>query len=174
MNADATPATSRRATKTAPGQGEAYWFYGDLAILRSPDGAFPVIIEHHLGPGARAPLHVHVDVDDSFFVVTGEVAVRAGDDAFVASAGDYVSLPKGVPHTLAALGDGETVLLQTHDDVSFQNFIRAVGVPGERPKPDLAAMDFEAMNRIAGETGQPVLGPPMSDEEIDAIVRASG
>jgi hypothetical protein len=46
--------TDRRAAKTATGEGEAYWFYGDKVILRSPEGALPVIIEHHVGPGAAA------------------------------------------------------------------------------------------------------------------------
>jgi hypothetical protein len=31
-------------------------------------------------------------------------------------------------------------------------------------------MDFDAMNGIAGETGQPVVGPPMSLEEAEAIL----
>jgi len=163
-----TPAT-RRAAKTAPGDGEAYWFYGDLAIVRSPEGALPVIIEHHIGPGASAPLHVHTAVDDSFYLVSGELAVRCADQTFVARAGDYVSLPKGVPHTLRVISTDEAVLLQTHDGPDFLHFIRAVGVPASQPRPDLAALNFEAMNTVAGQTGQPVLGPPMTAEEADTI-----
>jgi predicted enzyme related to lactoylglutathione lyase len=45
-------ATGRRAARTADGEGEAWWFYGDRAVLRSPAGVVPVIIEHHVGPGA--------------------------------------------------------------------------------------------------------------------------
>lgn len=163
----------RRAAKTGPGQGDAYWFYGDLAIVRSPEGALPAIIEHHVGPGARAPLHVHTDVDDSFYLISGELVLRCGDDTFVARAGDYVSLPKGVPHSLGNSGTEEAVLLQTHDGPSFLNFIRAIGVPATQPRPDPATMDIGAMNQIAGETGQPVLGPPMSDEEAAAIREAA-
>jgi hypothetical protein len=47
-------ATGRRAARTADGEGESWWFYGDRAILRSPEGALPIIIEHHVGPGAAA------------------------------------------------------------------------------------------------------------------------
>jgi mannose-6-phosphate isomerase-like protein (cupin superfamily) len=160
----------RRAARTADGEGEAWWFYGDRVVLRSPEGAFPVIIEHHLGPGAAAPLHVHHDVDDSFYLLRGQLAVRCGDDTFVADAGDYVSLPKGIPHTLSNVGAGEAVLLQTHDAASFLTFIRRVGIPGARPRPDLASLDYQAMNNVAGETGHPVLGPPMSEEEARAII----
>jgi mannose-6-phosphate isomerase-like protein (cupin superfamily) len=163
-------ATNRRSTRTADGEGEAYWFYGDKAVLRSPEGALPIIIEHHVGPGAAAPLHVHHDVDDSFYLLSGQLAMRCGDDTFVANAGDYVSLPKGVPHALSNVGDEEAVLLQTHDADSFLTFIRRVGIPCDHRPPDPASLDYAAMNKVAGETGQPVLGPPMSEEETRAII----
>jgi mannose-6-phosphate isomerase-like protein (cupin superfamily) len=161
---------SRRAARTALREGDAYWFYGDLVVVRSPEGADPIIIEHHVGPGGAAPLHIHVDLDDSFYVASGELAVRCGDDTFVARAGDYVSLPEGIPHTLRVVSDQEAVLLQTHAAASFLNFIKAVGIPATDPRPDMAMLDFAAMNRVAGETGQPVVGPPMSAEEATAIV----
>ncbi len=110
-----TSTTGRSAAKTADGEGESYWFYGDKAIVRSPEGALPIIIEHHVGAGAAAPLHVHHDVDDSFYLLSGQLALRCGDDTFVANAGDYVSVPKGVPHALSNVGDEDAVLLQTHD-----------------------------------------------------------
>ncbi len=96
--------------------------------------------------------------------------MRCGDDTFVARAGDHVSLPEGIPHTLRVVSDEEAVLLQTHAAGSFLNFMKAVGVPATEPRPDMATLDFAAMNRIAGETGQPVVGPPMSAEEATAIV----
>jgi len=162
--------TSRRAARTADVEGEAYWFYGDRAVVRSPEGALPIIIEHHVGSGAAAPLHVHHDVDDSFYLLRGQLAMRCGDDTFVADAGDYVSLPKGVPHTLRNVGEEEAVLLQTHDADSFLTFIRRVGIPCEQPRPDPGSLDYVAMNNVAGETGQPVLGPPMPEEEARAII----
>jgi len=163
-------AAGRRAARTANGEGEAYWFYGDRAVLRSPHGALPVIIEHHVGPGAAAPLHVHHDVDDSFYLLRGQLAMRCGEDTFVASAGDYVCLPKGVPHALRNVAAEEAVLLQTHDADSFLAFIRRVGIPGGQPRPDPASLDYAAMNDVAGQTGTPVLGPPMSEEEAWAII----
>jgi mannose-6-phosphate isomerase-like protein (cupin superfamily) len=160
--------TARRAAKTADGEGEAYWFYDDNAVLRSPEGALPVIIEHHVGPRGAAPLHVHHDVDDSFYLLAGQLAVRCGDDSFAANAGDYVSLPKGVPHSIRNVGEDEAVLLQTHDADSFATFIRRVGVPYDQPRP--ASLDYAAMNEVAGQTRTPVLGPPMSEQEARDII----
>jgi len=162
-----------RYGRTAPGDGEAYWFYGDLAVIRSPEGSIPIVIEHHVSAGGAAPLHVHHDLDDSFYLLSGRLAIRCGEDTFLARTGDYVVLPRGVPHTLRVLGDTEAVMLQTHADPSFLTFIRAVGVPASQSRPDFASMDIPAMNAIAGETGQPVLGPPMSAEDATAILAAA-
>lgn len=92
------------------------------------------------------------------------------DDTFVLNAGDYVSLPKGVPHALRNVGAGEAVPLQTHDADSFLTFIRRVGIAGDQPPPDPASLDDAAMNNMAAETGQPVLGLPMSEDEPRAII----
>jgi mannose-6-phosphate isomerase-like protein (cupin superfamily) len=161
--------TTRAAAKTGPGEGEAYWFYGSLVVIRSPEGATPIILEHRLEPGTAAPLHVHHRLEDSFYLAAGSLAIRCGDDTLVAHQGDYVSLPMGVPHTLRVLGDADAVMLQTHTDASFLTFIRSVGVPKAHGKPAMRTLDFDAMNAIAAETGQPVVGPPMSEEEAAAI-----
>ena len=46
--------------------------------------------EHHVGPAATAPLHVHHEVDDSGYLIRGQLAIRCGEDRSVANAGDYV------------------------------------------------------------------------------------
>lgn len=170
MTSHEATTTQRRPAKTAPHEGDAYWFYGDLAIVRSPDGARPIIIEHHVSPGSSTPLHIHNDLDDSFLVLSGELAVKCADETFRARAGDYVSLPEGVPHGLRVVGDEEAVLLQTHSATSFLDFIKAVGTPAAHGRPDPASLDYAAMNEVAGQTGQPVVGPPMTADEAAAIV----
>ena len=120
--------------------------------------------------GSGAPLHVHHTVDDSFYLLSGQLALRCGDDTFVANARDYVSLPKGVPHALRVVGTEEAVLLQTHDGPAFLNFIKSVGTPTSQPMPDPSTLDFAAMNTSRPRPGQPVLGPPMSAEEARAII----
>jgi mannose-6-phosphate isomerase-like protein (cupin superfamily) len=168
--------TKRRdhATRTGPGEGTAYWFFGALAVMRSPEGALPIVIEMTVPPGGHTPLHVHTNLDDSFYLLSGRMAVRSGDETFVARAGDYVSQPAGVPQTFFALDGNPSVLLQTHANDDFLNFIRQAGVPAtDRIHPPDQALDFDELYRIAAATGQPVIGPPMTEEEAISIASAT-
>ena len=158
---------------TSSGQGEAYWFFGHLAVVRSPEGARPIVIEHHVGPDSGPPLHVHPHLEDSFYLVSGQLAVRCGDDSFLASEGDYVALPAGVPHAFRVVSDEEAVLLQTHARTDFLDFIRRGGVPADQRRPETSELDFTALHELAAETGQPVLGPPLSPEDAAAILAAA-
>ena len=165
---------ARHAAKTAPGEGDAYWFFGSRTVIRSPEGARPVIIEMELPPGGHAPLHVHHDIDDSFYLLTGRIAVRCGEDVLVARPGDYVSQPKGVPHTFFVLDGQPAVILQTHDRDDFLNFIKQAGVPAAGPVPPAGEQpDTDRLFQIAASTGQPVIGPPMTEEEAAQILAAS-
>jgi len=95
--------------------------------------------------------------------------------ATIRHAGDYVALPHGVPHTFRVVGDEPGVMLQVHADDSFLRFIRKAGQPApSRTLPPGRALvtDMDAAIQTAARTGQPVIGPPMSDEE--AAVMAAG
>ena len=178
-----TPATTnessvttqhRHATRTAPGEGTAYWFFGTLAVIRSPEGAWPIVIEMAVPPGGHTPLHIHTNLDDSFYLLSGRMAIRSGDETFVAHAGDYVTQPAGVPQTFFALDEKPAVLLQTHANEDFLNFIRQVGEPAtNRIQPPDQPLDFDMLYKAAAETGQPVIGPPMTEDEAAAIDSAA-
>jgi mannose-6-phosphate isomerase-like protein (cupin superfamily) len=178
-----TPATTtessvttqqRHAARTATGEGQAYWFFGALAVIRSPEGALPIVIEMEVPPGGHTPLHVHNRLDDSFYLLSGRMAMRSGDETFVAYAGDYVVQPAGVPQTFFALDEKPAVLLQTHANEDFLNFIRQVGVPAtNRSEPPDQPLDFDELYRAAAATGQPVIGPPMTEDEAAMIASAA-
>ncbi len=128
-----------------------------------------------IAPGGGAPLHLHPDLADSFYMIDGRLAMRCGEQTFVATAGDYVVVPVGVPHTFRVLGSEPVRMLQVHDDDSFLRFIKAAGVPATSatvPTTTQLSIDFDDMPRVAAETGQLVIGPPMTDEEAQRIAAA--
>jgi quercetin dioxygenase-like cupin family protein len=168
--------TSQRthASRTGPGEGQAYWFFGSLAVLRSPEGARPIIIEITVPPGETTPLHIHTNLEDSFYLLSGRLAVRSGDKTLVARAGDYVFEPAGVPQTLFALDGKPAVLLQTHAQDDFLNFIRQAGTRAtDRSQPPTEPLDFDNLYKIAAATGQTVIGPPMTAAEAEKISAAA-
>ena len=96
--------------------------------------------------------------------------MRCGEQAFAVGPGAYVALPHGVPHTFRVVGDEPAVMLQVHADDSFLRFIRAAGRRPAGPVPPAGpAADLDSAFRIAADTGQPVIGPPMSEEEAARI-----
>jgi mannose-6-phosphate isomerase-like protein (cupin superfamily) len=166
-----------RAARTAAGQGEAWWFFDSLMVARTDEaGGGPVVIEATVAPGGGAPLHVHAGLDDSFYLVTGRLAMRCGDESFVVEPGGYVSLPHGVPHTFRVVGDEPAVMLQVHADDSFLRFVRAIGrpAPSHTVPAAPATVDLDEAFRVAAETGQPVIGPPMGEAEAAEILAAAG
>jgi quercetin dioxygenase-like cupin family protein len=154
--------------------GRAYWFLNNLAIDRTPrQGATPTVLEITIPAGGSPPLHAHQEEDDSFYVLDGRLAVRCGDDTFVATAGDYLALPKGVPHTFRVVDGRAARILMVHEDDLFLQFVQAVGKPAEtRQLPESPpSVDFETLARASAEIARaPLLGPSMTEDEAQAIV----
>ena len=81
---------------------------------------------------------------------------------------------KGRQKTFFALDEKPAALLQTHANDDFLNFIRQVGEPAtNRTQPPDQPLDFDMLYKVAAETGQPVIGPPMTESEAAMIVSAS-
>jgi mannose-6-phosphate isomerase-like protein (cupin superfamily) len=51
------------------------------------------------GEGYIAPLHVHHDDDEAWYVLAGALTVRVGDDDVEVPAGSGVIVPRGTVHT---------------------------------------------------------------------------
>jgi quercetin dioxygenase-like cupin family protein len=149
----------------APGEGEALWFLGILATVKSSTettaGAVAVI-EHHAPRGAGSPLHVHSREDEWFYVLEGELTFWVDGETSVAPAGSFVFGPKGIPHTFIVSSEQARFLLVA-EPAGFEGFMRAGSRPAERlelPPPATEPPDIAAMSALAAEYGIEILGPP--------------
>jgi quercetin dioxygenase-like cupin family protein len=61
------------------------------------DGAFDYF-DISVGPLAGPPLHIHLEQDETFHVLSGELRFQLGDQAIDAKAGDYIFIARGTPH----------------------------------------------------------------------------
>lgn len=148
-----------------PGEGEALWFLGVLATIKSSSestgGAFAVI--EHLAPrGSGSPLHVHSREDEWFYVIEGELTLWVDGETIVAPAGSFVFGPKGIPHTFLVSSDEARFLLAAAP-AGFEDFMRAVGGPAERPEIPPEATeppDVAGLTAVAAQFGIEIVGPP--------------
>ena len=157
-------------------QAQAWWFLDTLVVEhRCAAGMETVVLEMTLPVGAAPPLHVHGDLDDTWYILQGQMVVRCGDDELVVGAGHWVSMPRGVPHTFVVVGDSEARILMVHDNASFRDLIRAVGVPAAArvvpPQPVFPHMD--EFLRVARLNDLTPVGPPLSSDTAQAIYAAA-
>ena len=153
-------------------QAQAWWFLDTLVIEhRNAPGMETVVLEMTLPVGSAPPLHVHDDLDDTWYILDGEMVVRCGDETLLVGAGHWVSMPRGVPHNFRVVGDRDARILLVHDNASFRDLIRELGVPAAAhvvpTQPAFPPMDELA--RIAGARDLTPIGPPMSEEDADAV-----
>ncbi len=148
-----------------PGEGEALWFLGVLATVKSTaetTGGAVAVIEHLAPQGSGSPLHVHSREDEWFYVIEGELTFWVGGETSVAPAGSFVFGPKGIPHTFMVSSEQARFLLVT-EPAGFEAFMRAGSVPAERleiPPAPTEPPDMAAMSALAAEYGLEILGPP--------------
>jgi mannose-6-phosphate isomerase-like protein (cupin superfamily) len=157
-------------------QAQAWWFLDTLVVEHrcAPDMT-TVVLEMTLPVGSTPPLHVHHDLDDTWYILDGLMAVQCGDDQSVVGAGHWVSMPRGVAHTFRVLGDGPARILMVHDNPSFRDLVRDLGVPAESrvvpEKPAFPPMD--ELVAVASTHDLNPVGPPMSIDDADTIFAAA-
>jgi mannose-6-phosphate isomerase-like protein (cupin superfamily) len=156
-------------------QARAWWFL-DLLVVEhrcAPDMK-TVVLEMMLPVGSSAPLHVHHSLDDTWYILDGNMVVGCGGDVLVVGAGHWVSMPRGVPHTFRVVGDREARILLVHDNASFRDLIRDLGVPAAaRVVPAQPIFpSTEELARVAISHDLTPIGPPISIEDASAIFAA--
>jgi mannose-6-phosphate isomerase-like protein (cupin superfamily) len=146
----------------------AYWFYGDLVIVRvsgeETDGRF-CLLEFLQPPGEWTPLHVHRDSDQTQYVLEGELTVHLPGGSLVVAPGECVNTPMAVPHTECVTSAGPARVLDINAPAGFDEFVAASGQPAAEvtlPPTDQAGPDVERLASLAAEHQIELLGPPGS------------
>jgi quercetin dioxygenase-like cupin family protein len=152
-----------QAMAVQAGQGEARWWSGALAVIKatSADTAGRLsLIEVTEPPGAEAPLHVHHNDDEGFWVLDGSVTFEVGDATIGAGPGDFAWGPRDVPHRYTVGADGCRMLFILTPG-GFEDLVRVMSVPAtERTLPPASAAepDWEAVAAAAQAHGCELLG----------------
>jgi mannose-6-phosphate isomerase-like protein (cupin superfamily) len=108
-----------------PGQGH---HHGNVEFLArtadTPRFTFGII---EIQPGRVLEAHVHVDEDDAFYILEGEMTFMLGERDVAAPPGTFVLVPPGVEHGFRNDGDVPVRMLNLHAPAGFD---RRIGYPG--------------------------------------------
>ena len=142
--------------------------WGEASRTRlSPDhtqGAL-AIIDYRAPPGFGPPRHFHHKDDEIFLIQSGDIVLWTPTGCRTAGPGDVILLPKLMPHTWRAYGDAPVRFQVTVAPGEFETFFERI------VDRDLTIADVEALIECANEAGMDIIGPPLSDDEVAAILR---
>jgi quercetin dioxygenase-like cupin family protein len=154
------------AVLVEPGDGEAIWFLNShmtvKATAETTGGAYG-LIESLIPPGFSPPKHIHHREDESYYMLDGQVTVLCGDETYSATAGSFVFLPRGVPHTFVVEGDKPARWLTLITPGGGEGFFVDAGRPAESDGfPERAPIDIDLLRRVSAKYGDEIVGPPMA------------
>ncbi len=106
---DVVPGTTRGETRTVqvshlPGQYPDEDLF-DFMTERTIVGV------HHCQPGARHGAHEHPDMEQIYYVISGQAEAMVGDESAVVGPGSSVFIPPNVLHDFANAGEDELVMM---------------------------------------------------------------
>jgi quercetin dioxygenase-like cupin family protein len=130
-------------------------------ITSDESGGALTAIEAFVVQQEGPPLHVH-EQDELIYTLDGSMRVKLGDTLREATAGSFVFIPRGTPHTWQNVGSKPLRFFATimPAAVAFEEFFkRYAQLPTEQ-------RGVEAFTRVAAETKAfEVVGPPLAKSD---------
>jgi mannose-6-phosphate isomerase-like protein (cupin superfamily) len=87
----------------APGEGRSVSLRGTEVRFKvgSDDAEGASCVEFTAAPGFDTGLHVHERLEETWYILEGEIEFQVGDEVFEAAPGACVFVPPRVPHAFA-------------------------------------------------------------------------
>ena len=147
----------------------ALWFGNTMLTINvsSAQGKDGIcVVDHRMPYGESPPLHIHRNEDEVFHVLEGVMRFRVDGKDIIASAGQTLVAPKGIPHTFRVESrEGARALTMTAGP-DFERMLRAASRPADRAElPQATAPTPEAiafLSRVCAENGIDIIGAPLA------------
>jgi quercetin dioxygenase-like cupin family protein len=155
---------SRQATLSPlvrrAGEGQKRWFLGGgvwtWKAASVDSGGDLIVVEVELDGGKRTPLHTH-PIAESLWVLEGQLRYRLDTEDVDLATGDYVLVPRDVPHAFLVKSDHARVLaIQPGSDCEAFYLGASEPLDGSTRETDFNRL-AESAARNGGIT---ILGPP--------------
>ena len=164
-------APTRSVVHRPAGTGPATWAMGSLfehLVSADESGGLGVSLVTQ-PPGIATPLHRHTHEDEAFFLLDGTMTYRAGDEVFQLAAGDFIWLPRGLPHAFRVTGTSPVRFVGFADPGGIFGLYDEVGLPArERRLPGAdgltMAVHLPGWTVVVPGLVWVVGGPPLPEE----------
>ncbi|MFJ8436182.1 cupin domain-containing protein [Kitasatospora sp. NPDC094019] len=125
---------------------------GRWLLLGEDTGGLYSFFEVTTPPGSGPPLHIHQEMDESFYVVEGEYEFQLGDDFHKVGPGSMVYGPRGLRHAFVNSGDRPGRMLCVVAPGGIESWFRELGqLLAEQRPPDWDRMqELADRHRITG------------------------
>ncbi|MFE7490061.1 cupin domain-containing protein [Kitasatospora sp. NPDC057541] len=138
-----------------PGEGEEI-VLGSTRMRVLEDGSHTghrlAIAESVLAPHTQGPpQHRHARHDEGFYVLSGTVRFTVGDEDHDATAGTFVMVPPGTPHTFANPTGAPAVMLSTFTPDLYVQYFRDLQEALADGRPLTPQANTDTMSRYATE-----------------------
>jgi quercetin dioxygenase-like cupin family protein len=146
------------------GEGEKLWFYGGgvhtwLATGSETAGLF-LLFDDIMSSGKTTPLHTHPEVDETLYVLDGEILVHIDGREQMLGSGGVAMVPRGVPHAFMVTSEMARILFLETPGTS-EAFYRGASEPLTPTLEASAPVDFDRVRASAARNGGiEILGPP--------------
>jgi quercetin dioxygenase-like cupin family protein len=136
---------------------------------KQTNGAY-AIIEMTVPSGVGPVPHAHPNIEESFYVLDGEVQFRTNSGTYVAGKGALVAIPKGgLVHHFKNLSEKPAQLLCTVIPAGLDEYFVALSAYLNSIENNTAISPSDkqtAIQRIAEQFGQQLLSPDYWDQAI--------
>lgn len=129
-----------------------------LLVPSARTGGRYALLELHEQAPYRTPPHVHPELDESFYVLEGTLALEMDGRSHVLPAGSYVHIPRGTVHAQGSADDAPVRLLTRISPGGFEQFFLdrvALARSVDRGDPDFQDRMMELVRRYPQWLGPP-------------------
>lgn len=108
-------------------------------------------MEGFVPTGGGPPPHIHEREDETLYILEGRCSVQIGEEQVEASAGDFIFLPRGVPHAFRNDAPETLRLILTFVPSGIEKFFEEVLEPVVNREADPPPPSQELVDRLLAE-----------------------